>query len=190
LIHPALVAAAEGTLPPWAEVSAARREHLTRVAELMESWARTFQDDPGDVVRWRAAAMLHDALRDAPPDSLRARVEPELRDLPEEVLHGPAAARSLRNDGVRDQPLLLAVAWHTAGHPDLDRLGRALYLADHLEPGRPYESPTNAQRRQRVTHDMDAVLRETAAERIARLVEQGRPLLDPTVRFWNGVARV
>jgi HD superfamily phosphohydrolase YqeK len=134
--------------------------------------------------------MLHDALRDAAPDSLRQQVEPELAGLPVEVLHGPAAARRLREDGVRDELLLLAVAWHTAGHPDFDRLGRALYLADHLEAGRPYESHVIADRRRRVPHDMDAVLRQTAAERIARLVSQGRPLLDPTVRFWNGLAHV
>jgi HD superfamily phosphohydrolase YqeK len=187
LIHPALADAAAGTLPAWAVVSAARRAHLTRVAELMESWARTCHLDPDDVARWRAAGMLHDALRDAPPATLRPLVEPALRELADGLLHGPAAASRLRADGVDDEPVLLAVAWHTTGHADLDRLGRALYLADHLEPGRSYESEVNAARRARVPQEMDAVLRELAAERIARMVREGRPLLETTVRFWNGI---
>lgn len=174
-------------LPAWADVSPARRTHLTRVAELMEEWARTFDLDPDDVARWRAAGMLHDALRDAPAAELRPLVDPALRDIPDELLHGPAAAGRLRADGVRDEPVLLAVAWHTVGHPSLDRLGRALYLADHLEPGRPHESELSAGRRERVPREIDAVLRELAAERIARTVRQGQPLLDSTVRFWNGI---
>jgi HD superfamily phosphohydrolase YqeK len=153
----------------------------------MESWARTFHLDADDVARWRAAGMLHDALRDAPPATLRPLVEPALRELPDGVLHGPAAASRLRADGVDDEPVLLAVAWHTTGHPALDRLGRALYLADHLEPGRSYESEVNAARRARVPQEMDAVLRELAAERVARTVREGRPLLEATVRFWNGI---
>jgi HD superfamily phosphohydrolase YqeK len=187
LIHPVLKAAAEGTLPQWAAVTSARRTHLTRVADIMASWARSFQLDSHDVARWRAAGMLHDALRDAPPALLRTLVDPPLRDGPDMLLHGPAAANRLRDDGVRDEPVLLAVAWHTVGHPDLDRLGRALYLADHLEPGRPHESEVNAARRQRVRHDMDAVVLDVAAERIGRTVRQRLPLLDCTVRFWNGI---
>lgn len=187
MIHPALAAAAEGILPGWAEVSEARRGHLKRVADLMETWARTFRLPPDDVARWRAAGLLHDALRDAAPASLRPLVEPALRELDEDLLHGPAAAARLRDDGVDDPPVLLAVAWHTLGHPELDRLGRALYLADHLEPGRTYATAVHAARRERVGTEMDAVLRELAAERIARGVRQGRPLLEPTVRFWNGI---
>jgi HD superfamily phosphohydrolase YqeK len=189
LIHPALKAAADGTLPEWAEATAPRRAHLKRVADLMENWARTFHLEPDDVARWRAAGMLHDALRDARPASLRPLVDPPLRELDDELLHGPAAAARLRGDGVRDEPVLVAVAWHTVGHPDLDRLGRALYLADHLEPGRPYESPVSAARRERVVGDMEAVVRELAADRITQAVREGRPLLDATVRFWNGVVQ-
>lgn len=186
-MHALLAAAADGTLPEWAEAREDRRAHVRRVADLMERWARDFGLAPGDVTRWRAAGMLHDALRDADFDALRPLVGPELRDRPGKMLHGPAAAARLRDDGVDDHALLRAVAWHTLGHPDFDRLGKALYLADYLEPGREYESGTLAALRDRVPTDLDGVLRDVAVDRIGRSLRKGRPLLRPTIDFWNRI---
>jgi HD superfamily phosphohydrolase YqeK len=186
--HPTVSAAAAGTLPPWAKATPARQAHLRRVADLMEHWAVDLGLDRTDIVRWRAAGILHDALRDADPGELRPVVGSDLQDAPDDLLHGPAAAARLRADGVGDEPLLRAVAWHTVGHPDLDRLGHALYLADYLEPGRTHDPQRAAAWRERVPADMAAVLRELAADRIGHSLRQLRPLLEPTVRFWNGLA--
>lgn len=186
-LHPLVAAAAAGRLPDWAEASPDRREHVARVAELMERWAGRAGLGERDRARWRAAGILHDALRDADFDRLRPLVAPELRDSPGKMLHGPAVAARLRQEGVEDEPLLLAVAWHTLGHPDFDTLGRALYLADYTEPGRDYESADLASKRARVPDAMRDVLREVARDRIGHSLGQGRPLLDPTVGFWNAL---
>lgn len=186
-LHAVVAGAAGGALPEWAEASAARREHVRRVSDLMGTWAERLGLEPDDAARWRAAGLLHDALRDADPDTLRDLVGTGLGDVPGKMLHGPAAAARLREDGVRDEPLLLAIAWHTLGHPDFDRLGKALYLADYTEPGRDYESAELAGKRDRVTGDMDAVLREIAVDRISRSLSRERPLLEPTVGFWNAL---
>jgi HD superfamily phosphohydrolase YqeK len=187
--HPTLGAAATGILPDWAVASPGRKAHLARVADLMERWAGELGVGPEETIRWRAAGLLHDALRDAEPRDLRPLVEPELQALPEEILHGPAAAACLRRDGVSDEPLLLAIAWHTVGHPGLDRMGRALYLADHLEPGRSHASPLTEAVRARLPAAMDTVLVELAAERIARTLGYRQTLLEPTVRFWNDLVQ-
>lgn len=186
-MHPVLEAAAGGELPRWAEASPDRREHMGRVSDLMATWAGRLDLPDADVLRWRAAGMLHDALRDADFETLRPLVGPDLKDSPGKMLHGPAAAARLRRDGVEDEALLLAVSWHTLGHPDFDRLGRALYLADYTEPGRDYESEHLASLRARVPAEMAAVLREVATARIQRSLERGRPLLDPTIGFWNAI---
>lgn len=188
MIHPILVAAAAGDLPGWTQATGGRRDHMARVADLMEGWARSLGHDEDEVVRWRAAAMLHDAMRDADPEELRPGAPPELRHAPAEVLHGPAAAARLREDGVRDESVLRAITWHTVGHPDLDQLGQALYLADHLEPGRSGESSRTEALRARVPDQMETVLRELAGERLTWLVANGRPLLEPTVGLWNAVS--
>jgi HD superfamily phosphohydrolase YqeK len=160
---------------------------MRRVSDLMGTWAGRL-GLPGDgVARWRAAGLLHDSLRDADFETLRPRVGRDLRDAPGKMLHGPAAAARLREEGVDDEPLLLAIAWHTLGHPDFDQLGRGLYLADYTEPGREYESAELAAKRDRVPDDMIGVLREVAEDRISRSLRKGRPLVEATVGFWTGL---
>lgn len=185
--HPVLAAAAAGTLPEWARASAARRAHAARVADLMERWGRELDLGHEDVLRWRAAGILHDALRDADPRTLAPMVGAELEDAPGDLLHGPAAAARLREDGVEDEPVLCAIAWHTLGHPDMDRLGHALYLADYLEPGRTHAPERSAAWRGRLPGELEGVLRELAAARIGYALRNQRPLLGPTVAFWNGI---
>ena len=186
-MHPLIDAAADGRLPDWAEASPDRLDHMVRVAEVMDDWARALGVEVGDRRRWRAAAMLHDALRDAEPEGLRPLVPADARMLPHGMLHGPAAAARLEADGVEDGPLLVAVRWHTTGHPDFDRLGHALYLADFTEPGRDYGADRLAALRARVPTEMHAVLVEVAADRIGRTLAGAYPLREPTVAFWNSL---
>jgi HD superfamily phosphohydrolase YqeK len=187
VLHERVAAAADGVLPEWACVGPERLAHIERVAELMESWGRALQLDDRDRARWRAAAYLHDALRGADPDDLRVGLPEEYGALPGPVLHGPAAAERLRSEGVADESLLRSVAYHTVGHPDLDRMGRVLYAADFLEPGRPFLTEWRAELRARMPDDLDAVTREILAARIRHLVDCGVRLLAPTVAFWNAV---
>jgi len=177
--------AAAGRLPTWAVAGEARRAHIARVAALMDRWAEELGLPDAERRRWKAAAWLHDALRDAPAEELRGQVPAELRDLPAPLLHGPAAAERLREEGVRDEALLHAIAYHTLGHPALDRLGRALYLADFLEPGRTFDPLGGAVLRARLPAAMDEVLVEVAAARIAFLLDRRRTLRPETVAFWN-----
>ncbi|HEX7119037.1 MAG TPA: HD domain-containing protein [Longimicrobiales bacterium] len=181
-------AAAAGELPAWAVASTERREHIRRVVALLDAWACRTGLDERERRRWRAAGWLHDALRDAAPEALREFVPAWARDLPGPLLHGPAAAARLEADGVRDRALLDAVAYHTLGHPKLDRLGRALYLADFLEPGRAFEPAWRAALRARMPEAFDAVLREVVAARIAHLLRAGHPIRPESLAFWNDVA--
>ena len=121
-------------LPGWAQVSDKRRAHIARVTALLDRWAVALGLEAAERQAWHDAGRWHDALRDAP--------EPELRRLsgdataPVELLHGPAAARRLRDEGERRVEVLEAIEWHTLGSPGWRRAGRALYMADFLEPGR------------------------------------------------------
>jgi HD superfamily phosphohydrolase YqeK len=181
----ALPDAAAGRLPAWAAVGPARRAHIERVAALLDEWAVELELDAVERGRWRAAAWLHDALRDADVDALRALVPEPLRDLPVQLLHGPAVAARLRDDGVADTSLLDAVSFHTLGHPRLDRLGRALYAADFLEPGRTFAVSERAALRARMPHAFDAVLVAVVRARMTHLLASGRPIREETVAFWN-----
>lgn len=178
--------AASGVLPSWSVAGPERREHMARVAALMDEWAARLGLPAPERVRWRAAGWLHDALRDADPGTLRALV-PDPADLPDPLLHGPAAAARLAAEGVTDRELTEAVAYHTLGHPGLGRLGRALYLADFLEPGRTFEPVWRASLRARLPEALDAVLIEVAAARLGHLIRAGRAIRPETFAFWNSL---
>jgi 2-amino-4-hydroxy-6-hydroxymethyldihydropteridine diphosphokinase len=187
-LHPLIERAAHGEIPVWAEAGVERREHLSRVAGLMASWAPDLTTTDVDGLRFTAAGYLHDVLRDAEPESLRRHVPPDLATLAGPLLHGPAAAERLRLEGVEDGELLTAVAYHTLGHRRLGVLGRALYAADFLEPGRDLRNEWRDALRGRMPGDPQGVLREILAGRIAYVTDQGRPLRPETVGFWNSMA--
>lgn len=180
-----LDAAADGVLPEWAQLSERRYGHVGRVAQLLGQWAQQLGLPEAEVRRWRAAGFLHDALREVAHEQLRELAPDNMRDAPGKLLHGPAAATRLRQDGITDEAMLRAITYHTIGSPDLDELGRALFIADYIEPGRRYEQDTLAALRERMPHDRDAVLREVVRARIARLINDDRPIRPETAAFWN-----
>jgi len=178
--------AAAGELPEWACLKPKRRAHVERVATLMGEWACVLA--PGEEKRWRAAGWLHDALRNANPDELRSTLAPEYAGWPAAVVHAPAAAARLRVEGVSDEALLTAITYHPLGSPRLDTIGRALYVADYIEPGRTFDPYGNAVLRARMPRALDQVVCEVAVARIRHALEEGKPLHPETVTFWNALA--
>jgi HD superfamily phosphohydrolase YqeK len=179
--HPILLAAAHGELPDWARIVESRVRHVASVAALLQRWAEELDLAEADRLRWAAAGWLHDALRDADPDELAA----EAGDYPRKARHGPAVAERLRSAGVDDEEFLEAVKYHSLGCRGLRRLGRFLYLADYLEPLRPYDAVRHAALRARLPNDHVAALKWVCARRIGDRLRRGRPLHPDTVDFWN-----
>ena len=184
--HPLVTAAARGELPEWSVARPGRRDHIGRVVALLDEWAVALRLADAERDRWRAAGYLHDALRDAPPGELRPLIE-DSADVPDALLHGPAAAERLRSEGVTDDELLDAIAYHTIGDPGFGTLGRALYSADFLEPGRTFLVERRAELRARAPQELDDVVRDVARERIRDQVARGLPLNPRTVAFWNAL---
>lgn len=184
-LSPVVREAAQGRLPPWAVATPARREHIARVAGLLRDWSEALALGPLDHARWVAAGTLHDALRDATETDLRAMLGGDFADFPPPLLHGPAAAHRLA--GEADGALLDAIRYHTLGHERLDRLGRALYLADFLEPGRAFAAQWRAGLRARMPEDLDGVLVEVLASRLGHLLEVRKPIRPETAAFWSAI---
>jgi HD superfamily phosphohydrolase YqeK len=161
------------TLPSWAVVTPARRGHIERVASLLTQWAAALRAPDAERARWLKAAWLHDALRDAP--------------LPDELAHGPVAAERALREGETDRGVLDAVRYHTIGYAGWDDVGRMLYLADFLEPGRDFDREARAALAARVPAERRDVLREVAARRITWIVRSGWALPRETVDFWNAL---
>ena len=172
-------------LPSWAVVSPARREHIERVAELASRWALAMAVPDSERSRWLRAVWLHDALRDAPEEEL-LRWAPDAPG-PLGLRHGPASAARAKAEGETDRGVLDAVRYHSIGLAEWDMVGRILYCADYLEPGRKFAREWRAELAERLPAQPSLVIRQVARARVEHLVSSGRPLLEPTVRFWNSL---
>ena len=186
-LHPIIHAAgAEERLPDWAVMSPARIRHAGRVGKLMGDWAEALGRDAATRIRWRAAGLLHDALKEAGVEALRPLVN-GTEEWPDPLLHGPACANRLRAAGVDDEPLLRAITFHTTGHRDLGALGQALYMADFLEPGRIASAEERAGLRRRMPDDWHAVLVDVATAKIGVLIDALIPVSPATAGFWEAI---
>lgn len=184
-MHPVIEAAGRrGDFPDWAELTDYRRAHVERVAALLVRWGETLGLSEEEQVRWRAAGRLHDALKDAPTPELRNLVDDD--SWPESVLHGPAVAARLADEGVVDDEFLLAVAYHSVGHPSFGSLGEHLYLADYLEPGRP-EEEDRRELREAMPGGRADVLRRVIRRRIEHQLVEAQPVLPTAIGLWNRV---
>lgn len=175
----------EPVLPVWAEVGEKRRAHIARVTALLDRWAAQLELGADEAQAWHDAGRWHDALRDASAESLRALADDAER--PVETLHGPAAAVRLAREGETRTDVLDAIRWHTVGYAGWSRVGRALYMADFLEPGRQFARADRSFLADHLAHDFDGVFRQVVRMRIEWTVREGKALFPETVALWNHV---
>ena len=172
-------------LPTWAQVSERRFAHIQRVTSLLRAWGAAMRVVPDEANMWIDAGTWHDALRDAPV--------PDLRKLtgdyssPDGLLHGPAVAMRLEAEGERRKSLLEAIRYHTVGHAQWDRTGKALYMADYLEPGRKFLAEDRGFLASQVPHNFDGVFRQVVRFRLEWSVREGNHIFPETVELWNSL---
>ena len=162
-----------GELPAWAQTGRRRRAHIRRVVEVLDEWADEMGVSPRERARWLKAAWLHDALRDA--------------RLPSGTSHGVAAADRARQEGESDNGVLDAVRYHSLGYARWEEVGKMLFLADFLEPGRRGDRKQRSKMMKRVPRSRDGVLVEVVAWQMRDRLRAGRPIHPLTVEFWNSL---
>jgi predicted HD superfamily hydrolase involved in NAD metabolism len=104
-----------------------------------------------DVEACELAAGTHDLFRSEPDFAQISTAEKygipigDIEMKTPMLLHGANAAAWLENEaGLTDNRVLEAVRWHTFGWPEIDDIGKILYLADKLEPGKVTADPSLA----------------------------------------------
>ena len=102
-----------------------------------------------DENKGRIAGISHDIARELPVDEKKMSSLQDGYPVSEEeklnpvLFHGRVGADILKNKfKIKDDDILQAVRWHTAGHPDMGRLGQVLFIADFIEPGRAHITPS------------------------------------------------
>jgi HD superfamily phosphohydrolase YqeK len=172
-------------LPVWAQVGEKRIAHIQRVTSLLRAWGAAMRLQPDEANAWIDVGTWHDALRDAPEAELRAITGD--RTSPAGMLHGPAVAVKLEAEGERRQNVLAAIRYHTVGSANWDRTGRALYMADYLEPGRKFLAEDRGFLASQVPHNFDGVFRQVVRFRLEWSVREGNHIFPETVALWNSL---
>ena len=172
-------------MPVWAQVSERRFAHIQRVTSLLRAWGAAMRLNPDEANAWIDAGTWHDALRDAPVEELR-KITGD-RSSPDGLLHGPATAIKLEAEGEQRQNLLDAVRYHTVGSAKWDRTGRALYMADYLEPGRKFSREDRNFLAAQVPTSFDAAFRQVVRFRLDWSVREGNHIYPETVALWNSL---
>ncbi len=170
-------------LPDWAQVSEKRAAHIQRVTALLNAWAAAMRLPPAEARAFLDAGVLHDALRDAPEAQLRSLANDWTS--PPGLLHGPAAATLLARSGEQRADVLDAIRFHTVGHVKWGVVGKALYMADFLEPGRKFSRQDRYFLSLQVPTSFEGVFRQVVRMRLEWTVREGNHIFPETVELWN-----
>jgi HD superfamily phosphohydrolase YqeK len=173
------------SFPTWGIASEKRRAHVARVVALLNDWSTRMELRADEAAAWRDAGWWHDSLRDADERTLRAMTG-ELH-APVGLLHGPAAALRLEAHGERRLDVIEAVRWHTVGNAAWTRTGKALYMADFLEPGRQFMQADRAFLARLVVTAFDDVFRSVVRMRLEWALREGKGFAKETVALWDSV---
>lgn len=172
-------------LPDWARVSDKRAEHIQRVTGLLNAWAAAMRLPPTEARAFVDAGVLHDALRDATEAELRGITGDT--ESPVGLLHGPAAAIMLEKDGAMRADVLDAIRYHTVGNVRWGIIGRALFMADFLEPGRKFMRKDRYFLSLQVPNSFDTVFRQVVRMRLEWTVREGNQIFPETAALWNSL---
>ena len=166
--------------------------HTISVRDFALILSRIHRIDPK---RLELAAVSHDLFRDVPPDKLLkiSKVwDIDVEDVEKRhpiLLHGKVAAEFLkRKYRVKDRSVLLSVAYHTSGHPDMDDIGKVLVIADTVGFDRDFPGVDDL--RKIAYKDFERAFVEMLKNRMTYALNTNRYLLPKSVEAWNRVVEV
>ncbi|PKB72796.1 MAG: hypothetical protein BZY75_05200 [SAR202 cluster bacterium Io17-Chloro-G7] len=153
------------------------REHIYRVRDIAKQLAPGHGIDPevaslGMLAHDVARAMTDEELLDRAV-ALGLPIGTVEQTVPI-LLHGSVGAEILaKEDGLADSSVHQAVFWHTTAHPDLDSLGKLVFLADKLDPKKIAAYPYQPYLKQLAMEDLDKAVLEFLSRETVSLVSRG-----------------
>ncbi len=120
-----------------------RYKHSLRVAEYAKYLSEHYSSENVKPEKAFFSGLSHDICKNCSDEELINIVKTDNLGIDKieksrlNLLHGRAAAVVLKTKfAVEDKSILNAVAFHTFGYEGIDSLGKMLYIADKIEPGR------------------------------------------------------
>lgn len=164
-------------------------EHSLRTAEAAEKMAVNFGVD-----REKAylAGLLHDyakSMSDAELVSESKRLNIDMNQVElafPYLLHAKVGARLVELDlSIDDEEVISSIEHHTTGSPAMTKLDKIIYVADMIEPGRPYKGLDHLRRI--ALSDLDEVFKEAYVHSLEYLIRSKKLIHPMTVEVWNKI---
>lgn len=170
-------------------VSPHRFQHSLGVAETAVRLAVRYGADPAKA---EAAGLLHDCSKGmSHAEMIEAayafHLQPDIYQLANpETLHPHLSAEMARRDlHLEDEEVLLAIARHMSGAPEMTVLDAVVNLADYIEPSRNY--PDVEEIRGMAEGSLFDTLCECIGRTMILVIKSGSVLHPDTLRTWNAL---
>jgi len=168
-----------------------RYAHSVRVAVLARDLCLRFGVDPCDGF---LAGIAHDMCKSGKERWILSLVSQDgdpvvgIELEKPSLLHGRAAAVLLAGEfGIADRSILDAVKHHTFGAPAMDALGKILFVADKIEPGRTGLDPDY--RKKILASDLEGMTRLVLEDNIQYLESRGKAVSPVTLRMLESLKK-
>ncbi len=168
-------------------VSEVRLEHSLATSGMCSFLCNHFGIDP---LPGKLAGIAHDIARELPDEEQLALAQRDAhgtttyeRDHPV-LLHGRAGAVLLSEQfGIADETILQAVRWHTTGHTAMGVIGKILFVADYIEPGRKYIDDTYRQKL--FAMNLNAMVLDVLSKEISYLRNSGNTIVEESILLYD-----
>lgn len=166
--------------------------HTINVRDFALLLAKIHKANPKEV---EIAAVSHDLFRDVPSGKLlkiskiwNLKIEDIEKKHPI-LLHGKVAAEFLRRRyRLTNESILISVAYHTSGHPEMNEVGKILMIADTVGFDRNF--PEVEKLRNVSYQDLNRAFVEILKNRMMYALKTNRYLLPKSVDTWNSTVEV
>ncbi len=166
--------------------------HSVRVAEYAKHLSEIYTEEEVDPNIAYFAGLSHDICKNSGDTELVKITEEDGLGIDEvekkrlNLLHGRASAIILKNKfGIKDQSVLNAVAFHTFGYEDIDALGKIIFIADKIEPGR--EPETEKFRNLAGKISLNELMLKVIDDRSAYILKKNGSIHENTKKMYNKI---
>ena len=171
------------------QLSATRMQHSRNVAKEAERLAKRYGADPQKA---RLAGILHDIMKEAPPQQQLKIIEGSgimLTDVERgapKLWHAMAGAIYIRDTlKLADDEIIDAVRYHTTGRVNMTPLEKVVFVADFTSEERDYDGVEEL--RTAADTSLEAAMLAGMVYTIADLAEKQRPIHPDSLSAYNQI---
>lgn len=171
-------------------LSEKRYYHSVCVARAAKELALKYGADAGKA---ETAGILHDIMKDLPPEQQLAKMErygislTDVERSAQKLWHAMLGAAYLKNElHIDDREILDAVRYHTTGRRNMTLLDKILFIADFISADRDYPGVDKLRKAAQVS--LEEAILEGFCYTITDLADDRKPIHPDTIDAYNQTA--